>query len=97
MGIFNNNKIKGILADRGLNEVSKETSEQIEAIMGNLQKHRLLRDSDHVDFDTESNEMKVEFLRALVEQNWIIIAQNEQMVSSLKEIKKSLNPSSNKP
>lgn len=38
MGLFNNDKIKGILTDRGLDEVSNETSEQVEAILGELDK-----------------------------------------------------------
>nr|WP_054757110.1 hypothetical protein [Liquorilactobacillus satsumensis] len=95
-GIFNNNKIQGILADRGLDEVSEETSAQIEAILGGLQRHGLLRENTHVDFNDKSNEIKIEFLRALVEQNWILVAQNEQIIACLKEIKDSVNSSANR-
>ncbi|KRL39109.1 hypothetical protein [Liquorilactobacillus uvarum] len=85
MGIFNNDKIKGILIDRGLNDISNETSEQVEAILGELDKKNLLRNDKRLLIKDRSDDSKVSYLRALVEQNWILIAQNDKIIKLLLE------------
>ncbi|WP_311407549.1 hypothetical protein [Liquorilactobacillus uvarum] len=85
MGIFNNDKIKGILIDRGLNDISNETSEQVEAILGELDKKNLLRNDKRLLIKDRSDDSKISYLRALVEQNWILIAQNDKIIKLLLE------------
>ncbi|WP_034988071.1 hypothetical protein [Liquorilactobacillus sucicola] len=89
MGIFNNNKIKGILVDRGLDDISSETSEQIEAILGELDNKNLLRNDKRLLIKDRSDDSKISYLRALVEQNWILIAQNDKIIKLLAEKEKT--------
>ncbi|KRM97550.1 hypothetical protein FC19_GL001593 [Liquorilactobacillus aquaticus DSM 21051] len=85
MGLFNNDKIKGILTDRGLAEVSNETSEQVEAILGELDKKNLLRNDKRLLIKDRNDDSKISYLRAIVEQNWILIAQNDKMIKLLSQ------------
>ncbi|KRL00110.1 hypothetical protein [Liquorilactobacillus capillatus] len=92
MGIFNNDKIKGILVDRGLDDVTNATSEQVEAILGELDKKNLLRNDKRLLIKDRSDDSKISYLRALVEQNWILIAQNDKIIQLLHEQKKISQP-----
>lgn len=85
MALFDNRKVAGIMADRGLSELSEETESQVEAILSELDSKKLLRDSDTANFTDRSNQEKVGFLRAIMEQNWILISQNEKLLKVLEK------------
>lgn len=89
MTLFNNNKIQGLLTDRGLENLDEETVEHVEAILSELDENKLLNKSNTGNFTDRSNQEKVGFLRALVEQNWIIIAQNQSILNELHKNNKS--------
>ncbi|MFD1125097.1 hypothetical protein ACFQ22_06990 [Lentilactobacillus raoultii] len=85
MALFDNRKVAGIMADRGLSDLSEETESQVEAILSELDSKKLLRDSDTANFTDRSNQEKVGFLRAIMEQNWILISQNEKLLKALEK------------
>ncbi|GAF37328.1 hypothetical protein [Lentilactobacillus farraginis] len=83
MALFDNHKVDGIMADRGLEHLGEETKTHVEAILSELDSKKLLRDGDTANFTDRSNQEKVGFLRAIMEQNWILIAQNEKILQAL--------------
>ncbi len=85
MALFEGRNIKGIMADRGLDQLSDETATQAEAILSELDAKKLLKDGDTANFTDRSNQEKIGFLRALVEQNWIIISQNERLLQAAQQ------------
>lgn len=85
MAIFNNNKVQGLLIDRGLKNLDDQTVEHVEAILSELDENKLLNKSNTGNFTDRSNQEKVGFLRALVEQNWIIISQNQRILDEMKK------------
>ncbi|EEI72472.1 hypothetical protein [Lentilactobacillus hilgardii] len=89
MALFDNRRVDGIMADRGLSDLSEETETHVEAILSELDSKKLLRDSDTANFTDRSNQEKIGFLRAIMEQNWILIAQNEKLLKVLNKGKTS--------
>lgn len=50
MALFDNRRVDGIMADRGLSDLSEETKTHVEAILSELDSKKLLRDSDTANF-----------------------------------------------
>lgn len=84
MNLFNSKKIAKVLAERGLTDVPDEVAYQAEAILSELDQRDLLRDNNkRLNLDDRASEATVAYLRALVEQNWIMIQQNNQILKAL--------------
>lgn len=84
MTILNNDKIYQLLNERGLGDVGPETAEAVESILGELDRKNVLRKNDSKNYFIDRSTLEAtSFLRALVEQNWIIIAQNEKIIKAL--------------
>ncbi len=84
MTILNNKKIYELLSQIGLENVSPETAESVEAILGELDKKKLLGNTGNHYFVDRSTLETTGFLRAIVQQNWVLIAQNEKIINELK-------------
>jgi hypothetical protein len=87
MTILNNNKIYQLLSERGLGNVSPETAEAVESILGELDRKNILRQNNSKNYFIDRTTLETTgLLRALVEQNWIIIAQNDEIIKKLSQI-----------
>ncbi|KRM97600.1 hypothetical protein FC19_GL001646 [Liquorilactobacillus aquaticus DSM 21051] len=85
MSLFNNNKkAEGLLEDRGLADLDKDAFWQVRAILSELEEEQLLKNSKKViSSDYVAEKAIASYLRAIVEQNWVLIAQNDQIIKSL--------------
>ncbi|EHO52230.1 hypothetical protein KTE19_06835 [Lentilactobacillus sp. IMAU92037] len=84
MTILNNDKIHRLLNESGLGNVSPETAEAVESILGELDRKNVLRTNNSKNYFIDRSTLETtSFLRALVEQNWLIIAQNEKIIKAL--------------
>ncbi|MCD2256347.1 hypothetical protein ACNAN0_02830 [Agrilactobacillus fermenti] len=86
MSLFNNNRqIHKILEERGLSHCSKNVAYQAEAILSELDRKNLLRESKRLNLEDRADEEIIAYLRALVEQNWILVQQNNEILNHLKQ------------
>ncbi|GAJ26025.1 hypothetical protein JCM15457_935 [Liquorilactobacillus sucicola DSM 21376 = JCM 15457] len=85
MSLFNNNKkAEGLLEDRGLANLDRDAFWQVRAILSELEEQQLLKNSKKViSSDYVAEKATASYLRAIVEQNWVLIAQNDQIIKSL--------------
>ncbi|MFT8610563.1 MAG: hypothetical protein ABF690_13205 [Liquorilactobacillus nagelii] len=83
--MFNSNHIEGILQDRGLSNLNDESLWQVKTILSELNDEQLLINSKKtISSDYVKDKATATFLRAIVEQNWIMITQNDQILKELK-------------
>ncbi|MDV7758875.1 hypothetical protein [Liquorilactobacillus mali] len=82
--LFNNKHIAGILEDRGLSELNDDSLWQVKNILNELDDEQLLRNSKKIISSDYGNEKAIAtYLRAIVEQNWVLLAQNDKILKSL--------------
>lgn len=82
--LFGNKHITGILEDRGLSELNDDALWQVKNILNELDDEQLLRNSKRIMSSDYGNEKaSTAYLRAIVEQNWVLLAQNDKILKSL--------------
>ncbi|KRL39157.1 hypothetical protein [Liquorilactobacillus uvarum] len=94
MSLFNNNKkADGLLEDRGLANLDRDAFWQVRAILSELEEEQLLKNSKKViSSDYVAEKATASYLRAIVEQNWVLIAQNDQIIKGLNSKNKPSAP-----
>ncbi|KRL99493.1 hypothetical protein FD50_GL000193 [Liquorilactobacillus satsumensis DSM 16230 = JCM 12392] len=81
---LNNRKLDHILEDRGLTNLDPDTLWQVKAILSELEGEQLLKNSKKIiSSDFVAEKATANYLRAVVEQNWVIISQNNRIIEKL--------------
>lgn len=82
--IFKKNQLDGILEDRGLDKLNNNELFQVKNILSELNDQQLLKNSKKIfSGNSPTEKATANYLRAIVEQNWVIIAQNDQIIKEL--------------
>ncbi len=94
MGLFGGNKeekapketkAEKFLRKRGLEGLETDVSTQINAIATDLTGNGMGKTGIALSFAKMEEQMKVTYLSALVEQNWILIKQNDEILKELRK------------
>ncbi len=93
MGLFgkkeslnNKSKVQIYLEDRGVNNLSEDSFIQVEKIISDLSGNGLIKTGMALSFAKAEEQAKISYLSALVEQNWVLISQNQQIIDELKKL-----------
>ena len=92
MGLFGGNKepkkskAQIYLEERGVTNLSEESFVQVEKVINDLSGNGLIKTGMALSFAKAEEQAKVSYLSALVEQNWILISQNQQIIDELKKL-----------
>ncbi|WP_281164400.1 hypothetical protein [Liquorilactobacillus sicerae] len=82
--IFKKNQLDGILEDRGLANFNDNELFQVKNILSELNDQQLLKNSKKIiSSDLVAEKATANYLKAIIEQNWVIINQNDQIVKQL--------------
>lgn len=80
-------KTEAYLAARGVKGLSKDSYEQVRRVANEMAGSGLLTAGLALSFSSNSvDQVKLSYLSALVEQNWILINQNQQIIDELKKL-----------
>lgn len=80
-------KTEAYLAARGVKGLSEESYEQVQRIANEMSGNGLLKAGLALSFSSNGvDQAKLSYLSALVEQNWILINQNQQIIDELKKL-----------
>lgn len=79
-------KVRKYLEKRGINGISEDNYRQVENIILDLAGNGLMKTGMALSFAKSEEQLKVTYLSALVEQNWIQINQNDKIIKLLEEI-----------
>ena len=82
-GKTKNEKTEAYLAARGVKGLSEESYEQVQRIANEMSGNGLLKAGLALSFSNGVDQAKLSYLSALVEQNWILINQNQQIIDEL--------------
>lgn len=85
-GKTKNEKTEDYLAARGVKGLSKDSYEQVQRIAAEMAGNGLLKAGLALSFNNGVDQAKLSYLSALVEQNWILINQNQQIIDELKKL-----------
>lgn len=96
MGLFNSKKTTNsepkkskaqiYLEERGITDLSSKSYRQVNKIASDLAGLGLMKAGLALSFTKSEEQAKVGYLSALVEQNWILIEQNQQIINELKKL-----------
>jgi hypothetical protein len=92
MALFGNNeekaskKVQGFLNSKGLSDLSPGSYKQVENIMSDLAGNGLFKAGMALSFAKAEEQAKVTYLSALVEQNWILIKQQDDILKELQKL-----------
>ena len=96
MGIFSSKKATNTepkkskaqiyLEERGITDLSQKSHRQVNKIAIDLAGNGLAKAGLALTFAKVEEQAKVGYLSALVEQNWILIEQNQQIINELKKL-----------
>lgn len=84
-------RVDKYLAKRNIANLETDIDYQVRNIMADLAGNRLLKAGMALSFDKAEEQAKVTYLSALVEQNWINIKQQDELIKQNKEIISLLN------
>lgn len=73
------------LNKRGLKGLSTDVQQQVNNISGDLAGNGLIKAGMAFSFAKAEEQAKVGYLSALVEQNWIIIKQQDEMIKEMRK------------
>ncbi|MFT9040725.1 hypothetical protein [Schleiferilactobacillus harbinensis] len=82
-------KIQAFLDARGLENLSKASFGQVERVTSDLAGNGLIKAGMAFSFANAADQAKVSYLSALVEQNWILIKQNDDILRELVKLNQS--------
>lgn len=94
MGLFGSKKGKEpkkskaqiYLEERGVTNLSEESFVQVEKVINDLAGNGLIKTGMALSLAKAEEQAKVSYLSALVEQNWILVSQNQQIIDELKKL-----------
>jgi hypothetical protein len=79
-------KVQTFLSSKGLSDLSPGSYKQVENIMTDLAGNGLFKAGMALSFAKAEEQAKVTYLSALVEQNWILIKQQDDILKELKRL-----------
>lgn len=79
-------KVQAFLDKKGLGELTPGSYSQVENIMGDLAGNGMMKAGLALSFAKAEEQAKVTYLSALVEQNWILIKQQDDILKELKKL-----------
>lgn len=79
-------KIQAFLDARGLGNLSQASFGQVERVTNDLAGNGLIKAGMAFSFANAADQAKVSYLSALVEQNWILIKQNDDILKELTKL-----------
>ncbi|MEX2804999.1 hypothetical protein AB3329_07800 [Streptococcus sp. H31] len=81
-------KVQKYIESRGITELPEKSYVQVERIINDLAGNGLFKAGMALSFAKAEEQAKVTYLSAIVEQNWILIRQNEEILNELKRVNK---------
>ncbi|MFP3767646.1 hypothetical protein U5M32_06065 [Streptococcus sp. TATVAM-FAB35] len=86
-GKTKNEKTEDYLAARGVKGLSQDSYAQVQRIANEMAGNGVLKAGLALSFSSNGvDQAKLSYLSALVEQNWILINQNQQIIDELKKL-----------
>lgn len=79
-------KTEDYLAARGVKGLSEESYEHVRRVANEMAGNGVLKAGLALSFSNGVDQAKLSYLSALVEQNWILINQNQQIIDELKKL-----------
>lgn len=93
MGLFNKNEkaskksmVDIYLEQHGINDFPEEYKNAIKNIVNYLSSHGLAKASMILSFSKIEEQAKVGYLSTIINQNWILMNQNQQIINELKKM-----------
>lgn len=74
------------LEERGVTNLSEESFVQVEKVINDLAGNGLVKAGMALSFAKAEEQAKIGYMSALVEQNWILVSQNQQIIDELKKL-----------
>ncbi|UWM91239.1 hypothetical protein [Streptococcus parauberis] len=81
-----NQKIQKYLSQRGIEDLNEKSNIQVRRVINDLAGNGFFKAGMALSFAKAEEQAKVTYLSALVEQNWILISQNQEILNELKKI-----------
>ncbi|MGS7070806.1 hypothetical protein ACEN7P_07430 [Streptococcus pyogenes] len=78
--------IQKYLSQRGIDNLNEKSNVQIRRVINDLAGNGFFKAGMALSFAKAEEQVKVTYLSALVEQNWILISQNQEILDELKKI-----------
>ncbi|SUN53726.1 phage protein [Streptococcus dysgalactiae] len=79
-------KIQKYLSQRGIDNLNEKSNVQVRRVINDLAGNGFFKAGMALSFAKAEEQAKVTYLSALVEQNWILISQNQEILDELKKI-----------
>lgn len=79
-------KIQKYLSQRGIDNLNEKSNVQVRCVINDLAGNGFFKAGMALSFAKAEEQAKVTYLSALVEQNWILISQNQEILDELKKI-----------
>lgn len=88
MAIFGRKDAKAekYLNDRGIENLDSSYSEQVNRVSSEMRSNGLFKAGLALSFANSVDQAKLGYLSAQVEQNWILIKQQDEMLKELKKL-----------
>lgn len=74
------------LEQHGINDLPEEYMDAVRNIVNELSSHGLAKASMLLSFSKTEEQAKVGYLSAIIDQNWILMNQNQQIINELKKL-----------
>ncbi|HEO7810552.1 TPA: hypothetical protein VBM43_000791, partial [Streptococcus agalactiae] len=74
------------LSQRGIDNLNEKSNVQVRRVINDLAGNGFFKAGMALSFAKAEEQAKVTYLSALVEQNWILISQNQEILDELKKI-----------
>jgi hypothetical protein len=79
-------KTEAYLEARGVKGLSQDSYAQVQRIADEMAGNGLIKAGLALSFNSGVDQTKLSYLSALVEQNWLLINQNQQIIDELKKL-----------
>lgn len=79
-------KIQKYLSQRGIDNLNEKSNVQVRRVINDLAGNGFFLAGMALSFAKAEEQVKVTYLSALVEQNWILISQNQEILDELRKI-----------
>lgn len=79
-------KINKYLEQRGIESLDEKILKQVERIISGSTGLGLMKTGTALSFAKAEEQLKIGYLSTIIEQNWILIKQNQDIISELKKL-----------